>query len=193
VQSTAEAVKTEDALASALDHVAVTKIRAMASVLSFMIEGNPPPALLANYIIAFQHYAQWSLLANDGMCLLVTRVYQITGVPISVAWDWQELIMASLLISQQIIDDIPLSNSEFPKLYAMVLADTGQTPRDEAFTLQELNQLEVRLLKCLKFQIHMPTAALLQVDEVLAAASDTPHPNRTTSRLTPPTMRPLSP
>jgi hypothetical protein len=136
-----------------------------------MLEGSPSPTRIANYVIAFQHYAKWSLLANDGMCLLVTRIYQMFGGPIHDAeWNWQDLLMAALLIAQQVIDDIPLSNGEFPQLHSLVLADTGDAPCKMPLTLRQVNELEVRLLKSLNFQIHMPTAALLQVGEVLRDA-----------------------
>jgi hypothetical protein len=91
--------------------------------------------------------AEWSPTCSVYALVLLTRLHHHG---ISLTWmNWNRLLFVALLISQKMLDDNPLANTDFPVLWAMCI------PSSTAFTAVDLCHMEFMFAKLINWDIHV--------------------------------------
>ena len=123
---------------------------------------------------AFYAVARWSFAVNTGGTILLLRCLSkfegnVGGFtpPLPHALTWDLLLLGALMVAQKIIDDIPLTNCQFPKLRE--IATPSAKPSLE---LCDVNFIEVWLLTALGFAIQLPTEVLVLFGDELQGERD---------------------
>jgi Cyclin len=65
--------------------------------------------------------------------------------------NWRSLLFASMVLASKVWDDLSMWNVDFSNV-------TARTAGLSSFTLPRINQLELALLKCLKFDVKVPAS-----------------------------------
>ena len=132
---------------------------------------------IMDVMVGFSKVANWSFTANIGGMILVTRVFSCQNAVLPAGWadsmmTWDVLLTVALLIAQKILDDVPLSNCQFPLMRQIVLPQHTY-PKLE---LKDLNHLEMWFISSLEFCIELPTRVLtqfyLELNKLTAALPD---------------------
>jgi hypothetical protein len=140
----------------------------------------------AGRIKAFLHNAHATALYSPccevSATVLLVRIYHSNAVAITGA-NWRAMMFVAIMVSQKLVDDISLPNSEFVALWGRLL-DKPDASGVIVLTLPELNRMETQLCKLLHWDIGLASdtfwaavSAVAKVaDEIRAAptaASDT--------------------
>jgi hypothetical protein len=73
-----------------------------------------------DFSVACFRIARWSMESHVYALVLILRVVKTTPIRLHYG-NWRRLLLASLLISQKLSDDVPLRNKEFPVVHKMVV------------------------------------------------------------------------
>ena len=98
--------------------------------------------------------AKWSPECNIIALALLIRL--VTCVPDRVSLNkdnWAPLMLTALMIAQKTWDDIPLSNTDFPKLWHRVCINTKC--REDGLSIGQVNKMWVDFLNLLHFDVHI--------------------------------------
>jgi hypothetical protein len=98
--------------------------------------------------------AQWPLECNVHALVLITRL-RLSGFPVTWA-NWNRIMMVGLLIAQKMVDDLPLTNLDFPQLWAIC------APNASAFTAVQLSKMELTFIKLIKWETHVTRQVYMQ-------------------------------
>ena len=148
-------------------------LHASARIVAEMIEVSPPtsrdedddddpfichanshaPTTDAVYAFLREAYelSGWSPEVNIIALVLLNRFCD-TGLPIS-AQNWNKLLLIALLIAQKLFDDVPLTNTDFPRLWARLFPEDG-----EGFTTKQLNGMEHQFLNMIGWNTYVSRA-----------------------------------
>ena len=140
--------------AAVVDHSAEAGIIAAMATALAAVESLPDQAEeMYNFFAHCYMLAEWSAPVNIAAFVLLLRRVRLGHH--STAESWRETTLMALLVSQKVVDDQPLANSEFNTIWRS--ATHGSQPA------LDVNNLELSFLKDLRFQVFVNNSAIKQV------------------------------
>ena len=110
-------------------------------------ERGARPQKVFKFLRKAYRVAKWSPETNFIALVLATRI-QHEGL--CILWsNWNKLLFTALLVAQKMWDDVPLTNTDFPRLWTIC------APEADEFALKELNKMEMEFLRILNWQTHV--------------------------------------
>jgi hypothetical protein len=110
----------------------------------------PPLAEVVEFYDAFYRRSQMEHDTIITSLIYVERVIKSTnGALTPNTENWRSLLFACMVLASKVWDDLSMWNVDFSNVSAHTMGLSS-------FTLRRINQLELELLKCLKFDVRVP-------------------------------------
>jgi hypothetical protein len=84
-----------------------------------------------------------------GFCLF-SRLTRVMGKMVMNKWRWRLSLLACFIVAHKLLDDRPYSNATFVRVWKKATSKSAPGP---GILLQELNDMELNLLKILDFSV----------------------------------------
>jgi len=103
----------------------------------------------------YEAFYQRSQMEHDTIItslIYVERVIKLTnGILVPTMENWRSFLFACMVLASKVWDDLSMWNIDFSNV-------TAHTAGLSSFTLPRINELELALLKCLKFDVTVPAS-----------------------------------